>query len=115
MDDWDGASRRYKDAIHIDGTFARAFANLGYALNRFGRYKEAIEVLTQGLNVTKDPNLRHRLLDNRGFAKSNLKDLDGAIDDFTESIKLNDHNPRVLCHRAESFALRGDIQKAYDD
>lgn len=114
-DNWDGAIRKYKEALDIDPTYARAHANLGFALNRFGKYTEAIDVLSRGLKVTNDANLRHRLFDNRGFAKSNLKDFGGAIDDFTEAIKLNDHNPRVLAHRAESFAQLGDLEGAYDD
>ena len=96
QDDWEGAIKKYREALQIDSSFARAFANLGYALNRLGKYSEAIEVLSRGLEVTTDPNSRHRLFDNRGFAKSNLKDYSGAIDDFTEAIELNDHNPRVL-------------------
>jgi serine/threonine protein kinase len=115
VDNWEGAMRKYEEALEADPTYARAFANLGFALNRFGRYSEAIDVLSRGLKVTNDANLRHRVFDNRGFAKSNLKDFGGAIADFTEAIKLNDHNPRVLTHRAESYAQMGDIESAYDD
>ena len=114
-DDWESAMKKYREALEIDPEYARAHANLGFALNRFGKYTEAIDVLSKGLKFTNDANLRHRLFDNRGFAKSNLKDFGGAIDDFSDAIKLNDHNPRVLAHRAESFAQLGDLEGAYDD
>lgn len=90
-------------------------SNLGYALNRLGYYQEAIDILTKGLEVCDDDVICHRLLDARGFAYSNLKDYDGAIHDFTEALKLNDSNPRVWQHRAESKALAQNYDSAYSD
>jgi serine/threonine protein kinase len=113
--DWEGAIKLYRQALQSDRNYGRAFSNLGYALNRLGRYEEAIPVLTDGIRVTKDSNILHRLYDARGFARSNLKKLAEAIDDFTHALELNDRNPRVYYHRAESAAQLGEVEDAYKD
>lgn len=69
----------------------------------------------RGLNVAHSTTDLHRLHDHRGFAKSRLKDFDGAIEDFTAAIKFNGSNPKVFQHRAESYALAGFYKSAYDD
>jgi tetratricopeptide (TPR) repeat protein len=113
--DWEGAIRLYKAAIESDGGYGRAFSNLGFALNRLGQYEEAIRVLSDGIRVTRDSNILHRLYDTRGFAQSNLKRFAEAIEDFSTALELNDNNPRVYYHRAESAAQLGDAKQAYDD
>ena len=113
--DWDAAIELYREAIGLDGGYGRAFSNLGYALNRLGQYDEAIRVLTEGIKVTTDANILHRLYDARGFARSNLKRFSEALNDFTQALELNDHNPRVFYHRAETEAQLGEIEEAYND
>jgi tetratricopeptide (TPR) repeat protein len=101
--------------MQLDGNYGRAFSNLGYALNRLGKYEEAIRVLSDGIKVTKDSNILHRLYDARGFARSNLKLFADAIEDFSRALEINDGNPRVYYHRAESAAQLGQIDQAYKD
>jgi serine/threonine protein kinase len=112
---WERAIELYREALKMDGSYGRAFSNLGYALNRLGNYEEAIRVLSDGIKVTKDANILHRLHDARGFARSNLKKFAEAIDDFSRALELNDRNPRVYYHRAESAAQLGEVEKAYSD
>jgi len=112
---WEGAIRLYRAALEAEPGYGRASSNLGYALNRLGRYEEAIRVLSDGIAVTEDPNILHRLYDTRGFARSNLKKFAEAMDDFSRALELNDNNPRVYYHRAESAAQVGDVEDAYND
>jgi serine/threonine-protein kinase len=113
--DWEGAVKLYRAAIESDGSYGRAFSNLGFALNRLGQYEEAIKVMSEGIKATKDANILHRLYDTRGFAQSNLKRFSEAIGDFSRALELNDNNPRVFYHRAESAAQLGEANQAYDD
>jgi serine/threonine protein kinase len=113
--DWVGAISLYYRAIQIDRNYVRAHANLGYALNRLGSYEKAIEVLSEGVERTTDIAILHRLYDARGFAKSNLKDYDGAIKDFTAALNFNSNNPRVYYHRAESNSLALRYDQSYSD
>lgn len=112
---WEGAVEKYREAIKQDSSYARAYANLGFALNKLGSYEEAIEVLTEGIDRTSDGAVLHRLYDARGFAKSNLKHYEDAIRDFTKSTDCNARNPRVFSHRAESEAMAGQFDEAYSD
>jgi tetratricopeptide (TPR) repeat protein len=115
---WEGAIQKYEAAIEREPEYARAHANLGFALNKLGRYEAAIAALTTGVEITKDPMVLHRMLDSLGFAKSNLKQFEGAIEDYTNAIELNPENPRVLVHRAEARAQLGTPEQevqAYSD
>jgi tetratricopeptide (TPR) repeat protein len=114
-EEWEAAIEKYRRAIQVDPKYARAYGNLGFALNKVGKHEEAIQVCTQGLNCAHSSTDAHRLHDNRGFAKSRLKDFKGAIEDFSAAIKINGNNPKALQHRAESHALAGDYRMAYDD
>jgi serine/threonine protein kinase len=105
--DWQGAIQRYEAAIEKDPKYVRAYANLGFALNKLGRYEEAITELTTGIKLGTVPVVLHRMLDSLGFAKSNLKQFGGAIEDYTRALTLNPENPRVFLHRAEARAQLG--------
>lgn len=112
---WEGAIALYRQAIKQDPNYARAYSNLGFSLNKVGRYDDAIPILTEGINRTTDRALLHRLHDSLGFAMSNLKNYAGAIKEFTLAHGYNRYNPRVLYHRAESRALAGQIEVAIAD
>ncbi len=114
-DDWEQAIEKYRAAIKVDKTYARAYANLGFALNKLGRNEDAIQACTEGLAVAAAAQEQHRLYDARGFAKSRSKDYEGAIGDFSAAIKLSPNNPKPLQHRAESYALMGEYKLAYQD
>ncbi|HYL38708.1 MAG TPA: tetratricopeptide repeat protein [Bryobacteraceae bacterium] len=114
-DDWDTAIERYTQAIQVDSTYARAYGNLGFALNKVAKHEDAIRICSLGLACAQAAVDRHRLHDYRRFAKSRLKDFAGAIEDFSAAIKINANNPRVYQHRAESYALAGSYKLAYDD
>src|SRR5207247_4954889 len=94
-DDRSRAMMYYQEAIKADPTYARAYSNLGYALNRLGPYEKSIEITTKGLEVASDAVDFHRLYDTRGFARSNLKMYKEAIEDFTNAIKNNETNLSV--------------------
>lgn len=113
--DWDGAVKKYEEALRVNPSYALAHSNLGFALNRLAKHDEAIEVLTEGLAMTADPVLTHRMLDARGFAKSKIRDYEGAIVDFSEALKFVATNPRVYYHRAESQTLVNKFNDAYND
>jgi tetratricopeptide (TPR) repeat protein len=56
-----------------------------------------------------------KIFDLRGFSKLNLKDYEGAVADFTQSLSFNSRDPRVYVHRAQARAELGDYTKAMQD
>jgi Flp pilus assembly protein TadD len=47
----------YEQAIHLDPYYARAYNNMGSALNELGRYEEALVALKQTIRLDpKDAN-----------------------------------------------------------
>jgi serine/threonine protein kinase len=114
QNNWEDAIRLYREALLKDKTYAAAHANLGFALNRKGEYKQAIEKATEGLKSAKDNGIRHRLYDVIGFAEYSLNRPQDAIRNYSAAIDLRD-NPRVFVHRAEAKAAIGDIPGAYED
>jgi len=115
---WPLAMQKYQKAIESDPAYARAYSNLGYAFNRLGQFDKGVEFLNKAITLAEsefDTALLHRTYDNRGFARSCLKDYDGAIADFTKSLEYNSNNPRVYYHRAESYAQADLYEEAYED
>lgn len=110
---WYGAACKYKKAINLNPSDAKAHSLLGYALWKLGNYEEAISVLTQGTSLTSDRWLLARLYDARGLAKSDLQDIDGARGHFKESLKYASRGvkPKTMVHlgileeRCAEFAM----------
>lgn len=51
----------------------------------------------------------------RGFLKDNLKDVNGAIEDYSTSIVLNPSYPYSYLGRADKYMLKGDKEAAMKD
>jgi tetratricopeptide (TPR) repeat protein len=114
-DNWAGAVNKYKQALQMDPEYSKAYANLGYSLNRLGLYEEAIKILDRGIERTEENFILHGMFDSRGFSKSNITLYEQALEDFNRAVQLNPHNPRALSHRAETLALIRRYSEAYSD
>jgi serine/threonine protein kinase len=110
---WDGAISLYQQALAKDPRMQKAYRNLGFALNHAGRYEEAEQVLSKGLELpVASPSHRASMLYQRGFARSNLKKYDGALADLGEMLKLQPGSIRGLYHMARVHLYRGDTAEA---
>ncbi len=112
---WDEAIEKYHEAIAVNSEHGLAYSNLGFALNRTGQFEEAIKVLTKASELTSEDVHLFKIFDLRGFSKLNLKDYEGAVADFTQSLSFNARDPRVYVHRAQARAELGDYPKALQD
>lgn len=112
---WDEAIEKYQEAIAANSEHGLAYSNLGFALNRTGQFEEAIKILTKASELTSDDVHLFKIFDLRGFSKLNLKDYEGAVADFTQSLSFNSRDPRVYVHRAQARAELGDYTKAMQD
>ena len=112
---WDGAIEKYRAAIRKDKNHGLAYSNLGFALNRVGQYDQAIEVLSQASKLTDVDFHLSRIFDLRGFSKMNVRDYQGAIEDFSTALSYYTKEPRTYLHRAQTRAELGDFPKALQD
>lgn len=113
---WNEAISRYEQAIELDRQNQKAFRNLGYALNRTGRYEEAEQALTRGLEMGADvPSHEASLLHERALARSEMKNYDGALEDVNKALGLLPFSLRSLFLRARINLFRGDTAQALKD
>lgn len=73
------------------------YIDLGHCFYDKGKFKASTMVLTKAINL--DP-LNPLAYNNRAFAKENLNDLEGALNDFNKSIELDPKNPLAWENRA---------------
>lgn len=99
-------------AIESDSTdcdFMMTKANILYEM---GKAKEAIDQL--GKYIECDPESYYGYY-RSGFFKDNIKDVDGAIEDYTMSIILNPKYTYAYLGRADMYALKGDTTLSKKD
>lgn len=101
----------YTKAIETNSNNYQALNNRGNAFNCLGKYNLALEDFTSSLKIMEHPNTYF----NRGLTKENLSDLDGAKEDYTKSLEMQNDNINVLKKRALAYFQTNEIEEAYDD
>lgn len=113
---WDDAITRYQEAIKLDGTNQKAFHNLGFALNRVGRFDDAEEILTKGIELGIEiPTHKTNFLLERAFARAQLKKYLEALEDINQVIQIFPDSTKALYLRARIHLYRGASLDARSD
>ena len=91
---------------------ARELESRGFTLLACGRPAEAVAALTRAMEAgASDPTLYH----NRGAGYSLLNQLDRALADYSEAIRLDPGNARAYEARARVYLKRGDVARYQAD
>jgi tetratricopeptide (TPR) repeat protein len=85
--------------------------NLGLALNRMGRYEEALEYLAEALN--RDSDYEEALCET-GIAYQMIGDFASARDFFVRTLKIDRDEPRPYAQLARMAYDRGDRAKTLE-
>ncbi len=114
------AEAAYREALRIDPNNTDAQFNLALILARGGEEAKAILLWTSVISYpTTHLQVVARSLFNRGVAKSQLSNTQGAIDDFSAVLQLEDapvdQIARSLFSRGVAKGRQGDTQGAIDD
>lgn len=113
---WWDATDLYRRAIRIDPQHSLAHRNLAYALNRVGRYDEAEEVASTALGFKGQSRAQEiSLLLERGYARSNLKKYDDALQDVNDVLAQQPKSVRALYSRSRIHLFSGRIRDALVD
>jgi len=77
-----------------------------------GKFEEAVQVF--GEMIAKDPD-NPLAYYSRGVARFSLRDLAGAIEDYTASIRLYSRNEKVHCSRGAALLAQDRTEDALKD
>jgi len=113
---WNEAISYFQMAIERERTFQQAYWNLGYALNRVGRYEEAIKILEAGLKLggKQAEHLSHFYY-GLAFANSNLTKYGEALTQIEDALKLEPDSVRSLYLRARIHVYLSEFDRAIAD
>lgn len=88
-------------AIQLDSTFEGGYCNLTFLYSGLGEYGKALDISNKLLSFKPDEAY---VLNNRGFIKYKMNDLQGALDDINSSISLLPGNSFAFKNRALIYA-----------
>lgn len=109
--EYDIAIADYNDAIRIGPPNGTLFHNRGNAFRGKGDYAKAIADYDQAIKLGTNA---YSLL-NRGQSKQALGNLDGALADINDAIRLDPSLPSGLTGRAVVWRAKGDLDRAIAD
>lgn len=112
MGEWASAIEYMDKAIALDPKdtdYILYKANIYYEA---GQIQTAIEVMDQYIEVVPDYAGGYY---RRGWFKDNIKDIDGAIEDYTTSITLDSDYPYAIMSRGNMYLLKGENELAKKD
>ena len=113
------AVEAYTDAIRLNPELPEAYSERATTYNGFGHFQEALADYTRVLELYvkqgQHPTNIAMVYRMRGIGKHYQGDLEGAIADFTEGIRLQPDNWELFYSRAESYEAKEDYQAAIDD
>ncbi len=99
------------DDLDSKGNLINAYYDLAQAMLDLGEYEEAVQYHTEALALTDDPDDQIELLTARGFAYSQLNDLDKALTDLNQAIDLDPEMALAYAYRSYIYS----DQERYDD
>ena len=112
MGEWASAIEYMDKAISLDPKdtdYVLYKANIYYEA---GQIQTAIEVMDQYVELVPDYAGGYY---RRGWFKDNIKDIDGAIEDYTTSITLDSDYPYAIMSRGNMYLLKGENELAKKD
>ena len=127
--DYERAISDYDDAIRLDPKYADAYYNRCIAYNRQQKYDLALPDCNQAialgpsansLNATGQEKLsadrsRSDYYNQRGAVYHGRNEIDRAIADYSEALRLYPRNVTALNNRARAYDSKGDSARAQAD
>jgi len=107
--DVEGAITAYSQCLNLDPHNSAVFNNLGVALIKVGRFKEAIDALENALRFRP---AYHRALTNLGKAMREVGRFAEAIARLQEAIALEPNHAPALVNLADALAATGQLDAA---
>jgi tetratricopeptide (TPR) repeat protein len=108
---WADEITLYRDSAAKSPAKARSHNNLGAALSRQNRVKEAIEKFQTALTINPQFSDAHY---NLGYALARTENLDEGILHFREAVRVEPKRVKYLNNLGAALILKGDYSEAVD-
>ena len=106
------AADAYQRAIDIDGSYAKAYNNLGFVLRELAEWDRARQTLQRGLDLTSDNHLESVLHKNLGRVALEQGQVDEAIQEFQQALERFDPYAEALFYLAVAHEQAGNREAA---
>lgn len=110
--DFSQAIAEFTRAIELDGEYARAWHNRGFAHLQQEKFEQAIEDYTRAIEL--DPGV-HLSYSDRGTAWFELGEYERAIEDYTRAIELAPDEAVIHFNRGSVYEEQQRFDKAIED
>lgn len=111
MNNVDGAMEDWDRAIELDDTHVGALVDRALALYDADQPGEALDDYDRAADIEERPEI----FANRGVARFEVGDIDGALADFEHALELDDELVAAYLNRAMVRRATGDVDGAVDD
>ncbi|MBO1051746.1 MAG: tetratricopeptide repeat protein [Dolichospermum sp. DET73] len=113
--DYQGAINTLTEAIRLDSKFAEAYSRRGVAYRNIENNQKAIDDLQKSVKLFATQGNNSASKHDQGRIRDYLKDYQGAIALYNESINLDPHDARTYQNRGIAHYSLGDKQAAIAD
>ena len=119
--DFQRAQAAYGRAIEAGSENPIVFANRCIANDALGQHQEAVGDCTRAIELAEETEdslegySAHEVLNNRGVAYLNLRELDEALEDFEAAIELEPEYAEAYANRGRIHLDREDYELAIED
>ncbi|MEA5528401.1 tetratricopeptide repeat protein [Dolichospermum sp. UHCC 0684] len=113
--DYQGAINTLTEAIRLDSKFAEAYSRRGVAYRNIENNQKAIDDLQKSVKLFATQGNNSASKHDQGRIRDYLKDYQGAIALYNESISLDPHDARTYQNRGNARYKLGDKQAAIAD
>lgn len=112
LGDFENALENIDKSIQLDSTNVSFLMDMANILCDSGRAQEAIDEMSHFIARAPDNYLGYY---RRGFFKNNIRDVDGAIEDYSMAIALEPRYAYAYLGRADMYAMKGESELAKAD
>ena len=113
---YDKALGKYNQIVTMFPNSALGYFQRGMFYRKIKEFQKSLDDLNVAVaNASKNFQFSKELFLYRGLVKISLNQKFSAIEDFTQSIKINSNNPYAYFMRAVLYANQNEFQLAYDD
>lgn len=113
--DLDQALSEVNKAIELDPDYTRAYRGLGTIYRALGDLEQVEAAYTRGLEREIDSENKVILYTNRGQVYADNGDLELALSDFNEALRLDPTYARGYASRCKTYRLKGELDMALAD